>query len=141
MTQKRRDKHGTEYGDWLRVQPEIDSKLGYVTSNIDYLWRNHKNGLWLLKEEKRHGQPLKFYQINIFKLLDTAIKRGKDQRYKGFHIIIFENTSPDDGRTFLDGKFISRDDLINFLIFKQPAEWYTSWFPKPNMLPKFPSKE
>lgn len=141
MTQKRRDNHGTEYGDWLREQPEIDSKKGYVTSNIDFLWRNYKTGLWLLKEEKRYRQIPKFYQIEIYKLLDKALRLGKDQRYKGFHVLIFENTNPDDGQIFLDGKFISRNDLIIFLLFKQPADWYLSWFPDQNMILEFPCKD
>ena len=138
MTQKRRDGHGTGYGDWLREQPEIDSKLGYVCSNIDYLWK-HRSGLWLLKEEKRHGWMPKFYQASMFKLLDRAIRLGEDRRYRGFHILIFENTTPDDGQIFLDGKFISRDDLVSFLIFNKPAEWYASWFPENDNRLMFPA--
>ena len=53
MTQKRRDGNSTEFGLWLREQPEIDSKYGYVTTNIDFFWCNYKSNEWMLIEEKR----------------------------------------------------------------------------------------
>jgi hypothetical protein len=41
MTTKRHDgKDATEFSKWLRDQKEIDSSLGYITTNIDFLWKN-----------------------------------------------------------------------------------------------------
>jgi len=116
MTQQRRDDHSTEFGLWLRVQPEIDSGKGFVATNIDYLWRNYKNNKWMLIEEKRHGRKPKFPQTAMFELIDCACK--SDNNYCGFHYIVFENTSPDDGKIYLDSKEIGREELIMFLRFE-----------------------
>ena len=128
MTQKRRDNASTEFGLWLRYQNEIDSKLGFVTSNIDYVWRNYKTKEYMLIEEKRFGWFPRFYQIKTYGLIDEP-HRGKNN-YRGFHILIFEMTNPEDGRVWLDGKIISRDQLIQWLCFKAPPDWYTTYLPK-----------
>ena len=71
MTTQRRDGHGTEYGDWTRIQPSIDSKLGYLSTNIDYMWKDD-NGNWMLIEEKRRaGSDVcnnlpKPWQVNMY---------------------------------------------------------------------------
>lgn len=116
MTQQRRDSHSTEFGLWLRDQKEIDSGLGYVATNIDYLWRNYKTGKWMLIEEKRYGRKAKYPQTALFELLDKACQL--DNNYYGFHYLIFENTSPDDGKIFLDNKEITKDELLQFLLFE-----------------------
>ena len=64
----------------------------------------------------------------MFRVLDEAARNNES--YCGFHCIVFENTSPDDGGIYLDGKFISTTDLIEFLQFSKPEDWYQSWFPK-----------
>ena len=116
MTQKRRDKHSTEFGLWLREQKELDSKNGYVATNIDYIWRNYKTEQWMIIEEKRYNQKPKFYQQKIFEILNWCSKHHKS--YEGFHVIVFENTSPDDGKIYLDGELIDKQNLIEFLQFK-----------------------
>lgn len=116
MTQKRRDNHSTEFGLWLRDQKEIDSKLGYIATNIDYVWRNYKTDQWMFIEEKRHGEQPKFYQQKIFDILSWCGRHHP--KYCGFHVLVFENTSPDDGNIFLNGKEISREELLQFLQFK-----------------------
>ena len=116
MTQKRRDSHSTEFGLWLREQKQIDSALGYVASNIDYIWKNYKTGEWLIIEEKRHGGKVKFYQQKIFDTLDAVSKN--DPLYRGFYIIIFENTSPDDGSITINGKPSDKKHLMDLLTFQ-----------------------
>lgn len=116
MTTKRKDAHSTEFGLWLREQNEIDSNLGFTATNIDYMWHNYKTGAWMLVEEKRHGAQVKFPQSSMFKILDFACKSHKN--YRGLHVIVFENTSPDDGRVYLDGKEVSKAQLIKFLRFE-----------------------
>ena len=127
MTQKRRDKHSTEYGLWTREQPELDSKYGFVATNIDWLWRNYKTGLWMLKEEKRYSYLPKLYQYQCYSLIDECAII--DPNYRGLHTIVFENTSPEDGRICLDGREISNKDLVEFLSFKKELSWYTSSVP------------
>ena len=133
MTQQRRDNNSTEYGIWLRQQPELDSELGFVTTNIDYLWMNYKTSEYMFKEEKRHGKMPKKYQVSIYQLLDKLASEDSEN-YRGFHCVVFENTSPEDGHIFLDGKFITITDLKEFLIFEKPEDWYQSWFPAQNVV-------
>jgi len=113
MTKQRNDSHSTEFGIWLREQPEIDSKLGYIATNIDYMWRNYKTKKWMLIEEKRYNSQPAFWQRTMFGILHRLCNIDKD--FKGFHLIVFENTSPDDGRIYLDKKEITKDELLNFL--------------------------
>ena len=60
MTRQRNDSHSTEFGIWLRVQPQIDSSLGFLASNIDYCWTNYKTGEWMFIEEKRYNTAIKY---------------------------------------------------------------------------------
>jgi hypothetical protein len=119
MTQQRRDSHSTEFGLWLREQPEIDSALGYVTSNLDYIWSNHKTGEFMLLEEKRYGTQPGFYQEKLFSLLDGLCQAS--DKYHGFHVIVFAKTSPDDGGITIDGKDVSKSQLLDFLRFGHPT--------------------
>ncbi len=117
MTRQRNDSHSTEFGLWLRQQPEIDSKrCGYIATNIDYVWNNYKTGKWMLIEEKRYGRCVGFPQSDIFELVHNACVG--DKNYCGFHILIFENTSPDDGWISLDGERVTKDELMSFLQFR-----------------------
>jgi hypothetical protein len=117
MTQQRRDEHSTEFGLWLRDQPEIDSKLGYVATNIDYVWRNYKTGEWMIIEEKRYGHQPKFYQEKIFELLNWCC--NNHPKFHGVHILVFENTSPEDGCIYWDGEPITKDRLLSILTFSE----------------------
>ncbi len=84
----------TEFSDWSREQTEISSEKGFTPSNVDFLWRNYKSGKWMLLEEKRYSANLKRWQKELFLVLHNSIK---DNNYKGFYIVQFEKTSPDDG--------------------------------------------
>ena len=115
MTIKRSDSHSTEFGLWLREQPEIDSALGYIATNIDFMWRNYKSKLWMLIEEKRYMSKVKRWQMQMFKLIDFFC--SADKNYRGFYILTFENSNPDDGKIYLDGNEITRQELLDFLRF------------------------
>lgn len=117
MTQPRRDNKSTEFGIWLRQQPEIDSKFGYIATNIDYVWKNYKTGQWMIIEEKRFDGRVAFYQEEIFMKIDKLAKT--DPLYCGFHLIVFERTSPDDGWIKIDNVNVTKAQLINFLQFKE----------------------
>lgn len=117
MTRERNDSHSTEFGLWLRRQKGIDSSLGYVATNLDYIWSNYKNGRWMLIEEKRYNSLMRLSQEQMFKKLDVALSGVEG--YKGFHLLKFENTGPEDGRMWLDGKLITIEQLLSFLQFKK----------------------
>lgn len=116
MTQKRNDLHSTEFGLWIREQKEIDSSLGFIATNIDYVWRNYKTGKWMFIEEKRYLSNVKRWQQEIFDLLTWCAKHHP--KFYGFHILQFEKTSPVDGKIFLDGHEINKLYLIKFLKFE-----------------------
>ena len=117
MTRKRNDGHSTEFGLWLREQPQIDSKLGFVATNIDYMWSNYKTGQWMIIEEKRHGSDVRYSQREQFKVIHRACI--SDPLYHGMHLLVFENTSPSDGKIYLDRKEVTQKQLISFLRFEQ----------------------
>jgi len=116
MTRKRDDCHSTEFGLWLREQPEIDSSLGFIATNIDYMWYSYKTGEWMLIEEKRHGSRVKQWQRQMFSKINRAC--STDSMYRGFHLITFENTNVTDGRVWVDNQEVTRDQLIKFLRFE-----------------------
>lgn len=116
MTKQRNDSHSTEFGIWLREQPEIDSKLGFLATNIDYMWRNYKTNKWMLIEEKRYNSVPSFWQRSMFAILHRLC--NMDKNFKGFHLIVFEKTSPEDGKIYLDKREITRNELLQFLRFE-----------------------
>lgn len=117
MTRPRVDDHSTEFGLWLRQQSEIDSGLGFLASNLDYIWRSYLHPGWALLEEKRHSARLKDWQRETFQIVDAAAR--SDPNYRGFWIVRFENTCPDDGRTWLchdyDANEVTGAEMIAFL--------------------------
>jgi hypothetical protein len=129
MTRQRNDLHSTEFGLWLRAQPEIDSRKSineaYAANNIDFMWQDYRSAKWMLIEEKRYMSALTDSQKLMYPVIDLAC--SNDSNYKGFFVIKFEKTNPEDGQIFLfriDGKChlhggnITRQELLNFLQFK-----------------------
>ena len=109
----------TPFSDWLREQVEIDSSLGYVTTNVDFLWSNYKTGRWMLVEEKRYGGHPSYSQREQFRMLDNALKDAPG--YGGLWILTFDRTTPDDGKIWLykldeAGSEIDKDTLVALLV-------------------------
>lgn len=126
MTCDRKDGEGTQLGLWLRKQKEIDSYLGYNTSNLDYIWTD-KCGNILLIEEKRYMGLLTNKQREIFFTLDKIMSKAKEGYkkddnlnllYRGFYLVQFQYTSPDDGNIYVNGNFVLKNKFIEFLKFK-----------------------
>ena len=115
-TRKRNDSHGTEFGSWIRDVERVSSRLGYIATDLDYVWQNYKTGHIMLIEEKRMMGRLTYAQSQTFKELDEFFK--SNTMYRGFHLLQFENLSPDDGAIFWDGVQISPDELVDKLQFK-----------------------
>jgi len=115
MTRQRNDKNSTEFGLWLRQQKEIDSSLGYVTNNIDYVWENYKTGDWMLIEEKRYMSDLTYSQKNQFRKMYKRI--NKDKKFHGWNLLQFEKTNPEDGKIFWNKKEITKKQLLEILKF------------------------
>jgi len=120
MTRQRNDAHSTEFGLWLRQQKSIDSLYGFVATNIDYVWENYKTGDWMLIEEKRYGRDISYPQRIAFNRIHGLCKG--DTKYHGMHLLVFECTSPDDGKIWLDRREIDSHELIAFLMFEHLAK-------------------
>ena len=123
MTKQRNDNHSTEFGLWTRNQPELDSSLGFIASDIDWFWGDYISNNYLFMEEKRFMAEPEIWQIKIFRKIHHRFIG--QEKYYGFHIIQFENTNPDDGAIFIshldlpDSKReIDRFQLIKFLRFE-----------------------
>lgn len=115
----------TQFSAWLRAKGTegyIASKSGFVATNVDYMWENYKTGQWCLIEEKRFNAPVGYAQLKSFERLHKSIS---DHNYTGFYILRFENTSPEDGRVWLNDTEITEQELIEFLQFKRayPSFW------------------
>ncbi len=99
MTRKRNDNHSTEFGLWLREQDRLASIKGYLATNIDFVWTNHKTGKYILIEEKRHCSKLAQWQYEMFKSIDKGLE--DDPQYFGFYVLVFEKTCPADGKMWV----------------------------------------
>jgi hypothetical protein len=64
MTLQRKYPGASNFSNWLRVQPGISSELGFVATDIDYIWSNYKTGYWML-----------IVRINYFILLTKLLKQ------------------------------------------------------------------
>ncbi len=115
MTKRCDDRYSTGFGVWLKQQSEIDSKLGFVTAGVDYVWKNYKTGKWMIIEEKQHMYGLTWSQEEIYETLVKCCK--KDPKFQGYFLLQFERTSPEDGAIILNGKIITVGELSKFLRF------------------------
>lgn len=129
---------GTEFSDWLRDQPELDSRRYHLSlQNVDFTV--HRYGVKrqgqiiqavMLLEEKRYMGKSQFAQRDTHKIIDQALRLAHGQsvinergdctpfHYFGYHVLQFENTSPADGKMFWDGERIEIADLIRLLRFE-----------------------
>ena len=117
MTKQRYDSHSTEFGLWLRSQRALGTKLGFVATNLDYIWGNYDKKKWMLIEEKRWQAPLRHAQKQLIDLVDNCC--NTDPMYQGFALLQFERTSPEDGRIYWNNTEIDRDQLLKRLAFEE----------------------
>jgi hypothetical protein len=125
MTTWRRDEHSSPFGLWLRKQNEIDSKIGFITTDIDYIWKNYITNEWMLLEEKRYGKIPTRPQLNCLLQMDLYLKASK--LYRGCYVVVFENSTPMDGGIkigrvdnvySINIKDIDKDMFLSFLRFE-----------------------
>lgn len=121
MTRRRIDQHGTEFGEWVRRQPILAGRHGYLATNLDYIWGNYEKQKWMLIEEKRWMSELRPAQWDMIELVHHCCKSNEAnwEKYQGFHLLQFERTNPDDGRIFWDKQEISKQQLIRLLSFEE----------------------
>lgn len=134
MTRDRLFGEHTPLKGWIRHHPELDSKLGYVGTDVDLVWYNHKKAMIMLQEHKEHGAAVSPSQEATLSVLDQAIQHTltdpdfllisrrfsipPNVHYCGLHTIVCQHTSPDDGEVSIDGVKVSQEELVRFLQFE-----------------------
>jgi len=132
MTRKRNDNHSTEFGLWIRDFGPDSRRDKLDVENLDYVIFNYGTGDLALIEEKRFGKIPTRAQWDTLGVVDQLLKHGADSgkliktlrgwrkiKYHGLFLLRFENTTPDDGWMELNGKRISRNELMRFLNFNR----------------------
>lgn len=74
--------------------------------------------LIIAEEKTRGGQMSIWYARFIKEILDPALRLHCELngiKYGGFLLIQFENTSPNDGKIFIDSKQVSAEELKQLL--------------------------
>ena len=111
----------SDFGHWLRHEPQLDSSKGFRATDLDLLWYCADGietaGLYMLIEEKCRMREMDIWQARRFQILDQNCQA--DPYYRGFHFIQFEGTNPTDGKTFWNHQEITVADLIDYLAFKK----------------------
>lgn len=104
------------FNNWIRNNLP-DSNTGFSASDLDFiLWNWKTKKVIMLELKSRNSYPRKGQKMMWHKINNWMIKGVDDDwTYLGFHLIVFENTSFEDGKCFLNNKEISEIELINFL--------------------------
>ena len=109
-----------EFSRWIRKYLP-DSMTGFCVGNLDWILWNWKKKVLMIVEEKTHLGKVNVWHDRLMKevfcpaLQDFCIKNNIE--FKGYHVIKFENTSPEDGKIYLDGIEIDKDILISLFGF------------------------
>lgn len=115
----------TDFGLWLRVQECIDSKYGFVVTDVDYIWRNYKTSEWMTIEEKTYGKELTRSQMELLGCYDLYLR--KSSHYRGSFAVKFEKTTPDNGKVWitkiefdskLKWKELTKEQFLMFMQFE-----------------------
>lgn len=134
MTLQRKDSEGTPFGLWLRQQQEIDSRrCGLSIQNLDYIIHMYGDVSCqkiMLIEEKRYNGKQSFAQKDTHSIIDQSLTHANGKlvrttrglvvklHYFGYHLLTFENTTPEDGRMWWDGILITESTLLSMLRFE-----------------------
>ena len=114
-------KTGTPFSNWLR-----DTKIQASCHDIDYVWHNYNENWFMTLEEKTCNASQSISQKDtqgiVFQFLRAStphqcltMRGWQSMTYKGHHVIVLENTTPDNGSISLDGVAINKEELLHFL--------------------------
>lgn len=110
MSRNRLDKHGTEFGGWIRTVEQLHASKGYTATDLDYVWRSFKTNEWMLIEEKRWNGELRPFQAKTFNIIRKVAEL--DKKYRGFVLLQFQKTNPADGEIRWNGQLITEVELV-----------------------------
>jgi len=120
----------TPFSEWVRLYGPSSEEWGDAIDieDVDYIVFNYLTGDLMTLEEKQQNKGVSRAQGDTHHVLSQLLSlssgsvvdtlRGSRKiTYHGHHLIQFENTGPEDGAIRLDGKHVTRDELIQFINF------------------------
>ena len=129
MTKRRIIGSDTEYCDWLRKHPELDSKkYKYDRRDLDMSWFAYTEGKIMLISVKTHGAHSDASEKDTYGIWHQCAKyacpriefdrifpnRTKRIAYYGYHEVCFELEGPRKGWIEIDGHFVTIGQLFEF---------------------------
>jgi len=122
--QEQYNKRSLDFSIWIRENLP-DSNTGFCVTNQDWVFYNWKTKRLMLAEEKTNfGHVSSWFLRLINEIIHPALLEycpNHNIDYRGYHIIKFENSSPNDGRISLDAlgrnvkKIVTQEQLKLFL--------------------------
>ena len=116
----------TPFSHWLRALPDPLSSRVISNQNLDYIWHNYRESWLITIEEKRHGGSVPPAQQDTHYIIEQMLTASSGLRvqtlrgirpieYRGHYVIRFENTTPDDGRIWINDTQATKHDLLRLL--------------------------
>lgn len=134
MTKQRQYGEDTPLNNWIRSHPALDSRYGYVGTDVDLTWYNYDKAFIMLLEHKERMGVVGPSQEATLAVLDQALTWGLSDPsrkliarrypipervyYCGLHTIRCENTSPLDGAVYIDDVKVTQAQFLQFLQFE-----------------------
>lgn len=108
---------------WIRNSLP-DSDTGLCITDIDWLFSNYKEKIFMFVEEKTQSQDVSFAQGEMFKYIHNCIIKGmngeEDWKYLGFHLLKFEGNDFTNIAWF-DKHEVTEEQLIEILSMKDES--------------------
>lgn len=120
----------TPFSMWLRELGDPLTSRTISNQNLDYVWHDYPRNFLLTLEEKRHGARPSAAQndthgvvAQLLAMSDgrmvSTLRGLRPARYFGHYVVVFENTTPDDGAMRINGQECSRIVLLKLLAFDE----------------------
>lgn len=113
-----------DFSGWVRRR--LTSARGFTVFDVDFIFRDYERKLLQMVEIKTHGADLSTMQrialAEVAAILRSGIENGAPNlgwKWRGFHTVRLEGTSPDNGRILWDGVEITEEKLVALLEMRE----------------------